>query len=93
MTGIQVVKVSPDEIAFIGLQVLVAAFRVTGLSTGIDTVKVLGAKIQVEAECREMVIPVGVFDYHLNVFVDLLGGTQDYVHGCIIHQFQTVVCP
>ena len=40
-----------------------------------------------------MVIPVGVFDYHLDILVDLLGGTQDYVHGGVIHQFQTVIGP
>ena len=72
---------------------LVAAYGVTGLGTCIDAVKMLGTEIQVKSQCGEVVIPVGVFDYHLNVLVDLFGRTQDHVQGGVIHQFQTVIGP
>ena len=72
---------------------LVAADGVTGLSTRINAVEMLRAIVQVETQCREMVVPVGILYDDLAFGIYGMGGAKHYVLRRILHQFQAVLRP
>ena len=93
MTRIEIVEIPPDIVSEIGLQMLVAADRIAGLSARIYAVEMLRTIVKVEAQGREMVVPVGIFDDDLALGIDGVCRAEDDVLRRILHELKAVLGP
>ena len=90
--GSDVLEVTEDAVAQVGLQVLVG-IRITGFGTGPYSVEAFCLCTQVKAGSLEVFVPVGILDDELTFGVDGLCRTNQQIGSRIIHQFDTEVRP
>ena len=87
-----VVEIAHDVVAQIVLQVLSRTW-VAGFCTCPETIEIEGLFLKVESESVEMVVPVGIFDDDLHLWIDRLGRIHYEFAPSISHEPESVLCP